>query len=58
MTDQGEVKGHTSADTQLSKPDQLHFIGNLCSITARGLRKEKETFSAGLSLPVFTDVST
>lgn len=34
MTDQGEVKGHTSADTQLSKPDQLHFIRNLRPITA------------------------
>lgn len=50
MTDQGDIKGHTSADTQLSKPNQLHFVRNLRPITARRLEREKESLSAGLLL--------
>lgn len=53
MADQGDIKGQTSADTQLSKPNQLHFVGNLRPITARSLKREKETLSAGWWLLVF-----
>lgn len=53
MADQGDIKGQTSADTQLSKPNQLHFVGNLRPITARSLKREKETLSAGWLLLVF-----
>lgn len=42
VTDQGNIKGQTSADTQLSKPNQLHFIRDLRPITARSLEREKE----------------
>lgn len=34
VIDEGDIKGCTSAHTQLSEPDQLHFIRNLRPIAA------------------------
>lgn len=42
MTDQGDIKGQVSTDTQLSKPDQLHFVGNLRPITAGSLKGKRK----------------
>lgn len=42
MIDEGDSEGHTSAHTQLSKPDQLHFIRNLRPIAAGSLRRKKK----------------
>lgn len=42
MIDEGNSGGHTSAHTQLSKPDQLHFIRNLRPIAAGSLRRKKK----------------